>query len=268
MGAKRIAITGAEGVIGTVLRRGLADAYEVVAMTRTPQSFPHLVADVTDLAALRRSFAGVSAVVHLAAVADLSAGWEDVLAVNMVGTRNVYEAARLAGVESVVFASSGHVLGAAEERAGPGFYALDDARQFNETTPPEPDSVYAVGKLFGETLGRHYAEAYRMRVICIRFGTVLPDDDPRSAAAGRGRSAALPLAERYPRIRAKWLSHRDCCQLVRCAIEAAPVRYAVVYGTSANPRQIWSLASARGLLGYAPQDAAPRDTVSVGGGTT
>jgi nucleoside-diphosphate-sugar epimerase len=257
MNRQRVAITGAEGVIGSVLRRGLAQSYELVALTRTQQDFAHVVADVTELAALQRSFAGVSAVVHLAAAADLGAGWEDVLAVNMVGTRNVYEAARLAGVGTVVFASSGHVLGTAEERAGPEFYALGDARQFDEATPPEPDSVYAVGKLFGETLGRHYAESYGMRVICIRFGTVLPDDDPRSPAAGRGRSAAMPLAERYPRIRAKWLSHRDCCQLVRCAIEAAPVRHAVVYGTSNNPRQIWSLACARQLLGYAPEDAAP-----------
>jgi nucleoside-diphosphate-sugar epimerase len=258
MSAKRVAITGAEGVIGTVLRRGLRDEYELITLTRTPQPFPHRVADVTDPAALERGFAGAGAVVHLAAAADLSASWDDVLAINMVGTRNVFEAARRAGVETVVFASSGHVIGTAEERAGPGIYAPDDPRQFDEATAPEPDSVYAVGKLFGETLGRYYATAWRMRVICIRFGTVLPDDDPRSPAAGRGRSATMSLAERYPRIRAKWLSHRDCCALVRSAIEA-PVNYAVVYGTSNNPRQIWSLASARQLLGYAPQDAAPAE---------
>jgi hypothetical protein len=92
-------------------------------------------------------------------------------------------------------------------------------------------------------------------VISIRFGMVLPDDNPRTASAGRGRSASLSLEERYPRVRAKWLSHRDCCQLVRCCLEAG-VRHAIVFGTSNNPRQIWSLRSAR-ALGYAPQDAAP-----------
>ena len=64
-----------------------------------------------------RGFTEVHAVIHLAAAAGLSAEWEDVLSSNIVGTRNVFEAARLTGVKAVVFASSGHVLGLAEERA-------------------------------------------------------------------------------------------------------------------------------------------------------
>jgi nucleoside-diphosphate-sugar epimerase len=154
-----------------------------------------------------------------------------------------------------VFASSGHVLGGAEQRAGPSLYELDDAREFAETTPTEPDTLYAVAKVHGETLGRYYAAYRGLRVISIRFGIVLPDDDPKSELAGHGRSATLSRVERYPRIRAKWLSHRDCCQLVRCCLEAE-VAHAVVFGTSNNPRQIWSLNSAR-ALGYAPKDAAP-----------
>ena len=53
----------------------------------------------------------------------------------------------------------------------------------------------------------------------------------------------------------KWLSHRDCCQLFARCIDAESVGYAIVYGTSNNPRQIWSLATARRLLKYEPQDA-------------
>jgi nucleoside-diphosphate-sugar epimerase len=254
---KRVVITGAEGVVGTVLRRGFASRYEVVPITRSPQLFDSLVVDVTDLEALVGGFTEVHAVIHLAAASGLSAEWKDVLSSNIVGTRNVFEAARLAGVRAVVFASSGHVLGLAEERAGAELYSLQDDRVFEESAPVEPDSVYAASKVFGEALGRFYSESFGLRVVCVRLGIVLPNDNPRSAQGGRGRSAGLPLSERFPRVRAKWLSHRDCCQLFVRSIEAESVRYAIVYGTSNNPRQIWSLASARRLLKYEPQDAAP-----------
>ncbi|HWA26542.1 MAG TPA: NAD(P)-dependent oxidoreductase [Lacunisphaera sp.] len=255
--ARRIAITGAEGLIGGVLRAGLGSAGELVPVTLAAQSFPSIVADIADEEALVRAFTGIDAVVHLAATVTLAAEWPEVLRNNIGGTRNVFEAAVRCGVRKVVFASSGHVLGGAEQRAGPSLYDLDDPRVFDETTPTEPDTLYAVSKVQGEALGYYYARERGLPVISVRCGALFADNDPKSPAAGRGRSAKLSLAERYPRIRAKWLSHGDCCQLVRCCLEA-DVAHAVVFGTSNNPRQIWSLRSAR-ALGYAPQDAAPRE---------
>jgi len=254
---KTILITGAEGTVGAVLRRGFAINYRLIALTRTPQPFESRVADITDLDALVTEFHGVDAVIHLAAASALNAPWDAVLDNNIVGTRNVFEAARLAKVPAVIFASSGHVLGMVEEEAGNALYALENKREFDHTTPPRPDSLYAVSKVFGEAMGRYYSDVFPLRVICVRLGTILPDDDPRSASPGQGRSASLPLEERYPRIRAKWLSQRDCCELFRCCVEADHVRWAVVFGTSDNPRQPWSLAKARQVLGYTPVDAAP-----------
>lgn len=253
---KTVAITGAEGIVGSILRRELASQFHIVALTRDPQPFPSRAADIENLSVLVEAFRGADAVIHLAAASALNAGWDDVLRGNIVGTRNVFEAARQAGVPAVVYASSGHVTGAAEDEAGNGLYALDDRRVFEPTEPPRPDSLYAVSKSFGETIGRYYADAHGLRVICLRLGTILPDDNPRSESPGQGRSAGLPFSERYPRIRAKWLSHRDCGQLFACALRATSVRWAVVYGTSNNPRQIWDLEPAQRLLGYAPQDAA------------
>ncbi len=252
-----IVITGSEGVVGTVLRAGLAEAYALRCLTRTPQPFASEVADITDEVRLREVFAGADAVIHLAGAITLQAGWDDVLTHNMQGTRNVFAAAKCAGAPAVIYASSGHVLGGVEQRAGAGLYELGDTRQFDETTPPEPDTLYGVSKLYGETLGRHYARHEGMRVISIRIGMVLPGDDPRTREAGRGRSSAMTPEERYPRMRAKWLSHRDCCQLFLCALAAKHVADAVVFGTSNNPRQIWSLRGAREMLGYEPRDAAP-----------
>lgn len=255
-----IVITGAEGLVGSVLRTGLAEAYELRCLTRTPQAFRSVVADITDEAGLVEAFAGADAVIHLAGAVTLQAGWDDVLPHNIGGTRNVFAAAHRAGVPAVIYASSGHVLGGAEQRAGGALYDLTDARQFDESTPPEPDTPYGVSKLYGETIGRHYARHQGLRVISIRIGMVLPDDNPRTReAVGRGRSSAMTPRDRYPRMRAKWLSHRDCCQLFCCALAAKQVPDAVVFGTSDNPRQIWSLRSARELLGYRPVDAAPVD---------
>lgn len=255
-----IVITGSEGVVGAVLRAGLAKEYDLRCLTRTPQSFPSVVADIGDEARLVEVFAGADAVIHLAGAVTLQAAWDDVLAHNIVGTRNVFAAAHRAGVPTVIFASSGHVLGGTEQRAGAALYDLADVRQFDESTPPEPDTLYGISKLYGENLGQHYAQHQGLRVISIRIGMVLPDDNPRTRdAGGRGRSSAMTPQERYPRMRAKWLSHRDCCRLFHCALTAKHVREAVVFGTSDNPRQIWSLRSARELLGYEPADAAPVD---------
>ena len=108
MGARRVLVTGAEGTIGTAVREHLAERYELVSLTLTPQDFPSHVADISDLDAIRPAFQDVDAVVHLAASADLEASWDDVLRNNLVGTYNVFEAAREAGVSRVVFASSNH----------------------------------------------------------------------------------------------------------------------------------------------------------------
>jgi hypothetical protein len=67
----------------------------------------------------------------------------------------------------------------------------------------------------------------------------------------------LTTEQKYERLRATWLSHRDCAELVACCLEAEQVPWAIVYGISDNPRQFWDLAHARQMLGYQPQDQAP-----------
>ena len=235
MGARRILVTGAEGTIGTAVREHLAPRYELTSLTLTPQQFPSHVADVADLEAIRPAFEGVDAVVHLAASAGLETPWDDVLRNNIVGTYNVFEASRLAGVSRVVFASSNHVV---------GMYELDGA-----------PGLYGVSKAYGEALGRMYMERHGLRVFCLRIGAVRAHDDPTTPAT----SPLLDLDDegRRNRLRAVWLSRRDCAELVAACLEVEDVSWAVVYGVSANPRRFWDLRHARELLGWEPQDAAP-----------
>ena len=253
-----VLVTGAEGVIGSVVRARLADRFDLTSLTRAPAAFPSHVADIADIGAIRPAFEGVAAVVHLAATPHVSAPWQEVLHSNIVGTRNVFEAAREAGVERVVFASSNHVVGMAEIDGAPAIYAPDDARVIDERADVRPDSDYGVSKAFGEAHGRMYADRFGMRVICLRIGSVLADDDPAGPTplAGAGWMPWLTDEDRRARIRATWLSHRDCAELIRCSLEA-DVRFAIAYGVSDNARRFWSLEAARDLLGFVPVDRAP-----------
>ena len=250
-----ILITGADGLIGSILRRELADL-ELRLLTRAPIEAPSHVADIAELDAIAPAFAGVEAVIHLAAESSPQAAWSELVGPNVIGLRNIFEAARLAGVGRVVYASSTHVVAGHERAAAPALYELDDTRRFGVDVPVRPDSLYGATKAFGEVLGRYYADAHGLAVICLRIGWVWGGPDEEFLGGQDERDLADWQRQFHRRSRAIWLSQRDCGQLFRRAL-AADVRWAVVYGTSDNPRQIWDLEPARRLLGFRPQDSAP-----------
>jgi NAD+ dependent glucose-6-phosphate dehydrogenase len=256
---QRVLITGADGVIGRVIRDRLPSHFDLRLLTHRPSARPSHVAPIEDIDAIQPAFREVDAVVHLAGESRVDAPWQSVLPANVIGTYNVLEAARRAGVDRVVFASTNHVIGMYEADGAPGIYAPDDGRTFGADVPVRPDSLYGASKVFGEAVGRLYADRYGIRVICLRIGAVTATDDPHDAQPGRpfGPLPELTLVEARQRLAAVWLSHRDCAELVRCAL-VADVRWAVVYGTSDNPRKLWDLEGARTALGYVPRDSSAR----------
>ncbi len=237
------------------MRRELGERYELVSLTLTPQSFPSHVGDISRLEEIEPAFRDVDAVVHLAGSPAIETPWAEVLTNNIVGTYNVFEAARRAGVDRVVFASSNHTVGMYELDGAPDLYRADDGRLVDHTAELRPDSLYGVSKVYGEALGRLYVERHGLRVFCLRIGTVLAGDDPASGPA----PALLGLSpeEGAWRMQATWLSQRDCCSLIARCLEVEDVSWAVVYGVSANPRRFWDLEHAHELLGWEPEDAAP-----------
>lgn len=93
---RRIAITGAEGVLGSVLRHRLCQQFEIIAISRMPLHLEHVVetraVDLTDPAQVRDAFADADAVVHLAATdSTVTAPWAVVHGQNMQMDYNVYE---------------------------------------------------------------------------------------------------------------------------------------------------------------------------------
>lgn len=238
----RVAVTGATGLIGGLLVDGLDhDRFEVRALDRAD-------ADVTDLDALERAFAGAEALVHLAADSSVDAAWDELLGPNVVGAYHAYEAAVRAGVRRVVFASSNHAVGMYlydEERfADPGHPVKVDA-----AAPIRPDSLYGATKAFGEALGRLYADRHGLEVVCLRIGWVTDDDEPPTPERDVIRKD--PVVSR--RARGMWLSHRDCVSLVAAAL-SAQVRFAVVNGVGDNVGRWFSLDEGRRALDWWPRE--------------
>lgn len=247
-GRTRVLVTGAAGLIGGIVRPALSDEYQVRGLDARPGPGVDWVRDMRRLDSLGSAFAGSDVVVDLAAVSSLTASWDEVRRNNVPATINAFEAARLAGVRRVVFASSNHAVGM-YEREEPWASVVDGVYdgldpdtlpRLGVDAPVRPDGPYGVGKVLGEAVGRYYVDACGMSVICLRIGTVNPENAPTT-----------------PRHLATLLTHRDLVSLVRCCIAApSDVGFGIVYGISRNTWRIWDIESARELVGFEPADDA------------
>ena len=141
-------------------RRNLRD---LQALAR-PFEFCH--GDITDRPALDELFSSVrfDQVVHLAARAGVRGSLAEPALyqrVNVEGTVNVLEAARLNGVKKITIASSSSV------------YGLSSRTPFLESDPVGTAiSPYAASKLACEALGHVWHHLYGMDVAMLRFFTV------------------------------------------------------------------------------------------------
>ncbi len=246
---KKVLITGMSGLIGGILRAHLEKlgGYELSALNRrSVEGVPCLQADIADLDAIRPAFRGVDAVVHLAAHVSMEP-WESMLSANLIGTRNVYEAARVEGVRRVVFASSGATVKGFEDVSPysdivAGRYDNVPERWpiLTHETETRPVDLYGASKVWGEAVGRHYARDYDISILCVRIGAVGRDDRPSGA-----------------RTRAVYLSHGDVADMLHRCIEAPPdVKYDIFFATSKNKWGFRDVEHPRRVLGFEPGDSA------------
>ncbi|MEJ8814739.1 NAD(P)-dependent oxidoreductase [Variovorax ureilyticus] len=230
---KRIAITGAAGLVGTGLRQQLLEqGYAVVSLDLLPIANPApnettAVVDITNQPALTQRLEGCDAVVHLAACTT-DAPWKDQVHLSVEGTISLFDAARAAGVKRVVYASSHHVVGL-QPRSPHG-------PLMGDTAILRPDSRYAVGKAFGESIGALYAYKYGLPVLAIRIGNV------NTKPIDRRRLGS-------------WISFRDLAQLVIIGVERPDLVFEIVYGISDASGRHYDNASAY-RLGYRPKDSS------------
>ncbi|MGV8988524.1 MAG: NAD-dependent epimerase/dehydratase family protein [Cypionkella sp.] len=221
-----VLLTGASGVVGTLLRPYLLKRFGTLRLTDrvAPASMDagetFLLADLTDPQAALAATKGVDAIIHLAGLPG-EGTWDQVIQASMMTTVNMLEAARQVGAGRFVFASSNHAI---------GYHPR--SRKLTGDERVLPDSRYGVAKAFGEACLALYADKYGMKCMSIRIGTVI--DRPRSL-----------------RELSTFHHPEDLAQLISIGIEHAEVRNEIVWGQSDNLRSWWDNSRAA-ALGYRP----------------
>lgn len=242
-----VLVTGMSGLIGGAVLRHLGSTYSLRALNRSAVAgVPCHQADIADLEAIQPAFEGVDAVVHLAAKASMDTSFEELLQANIVGTYNVFEAARRAGVKRVIYASSGAATGGYEAEmpyrailAGAG-EEVGEWPRITHTSPLRPRGLYGASKIWGEALARLYVDAHGLSILCLRIGHVIREDRPLS-----------------PRDYSVWCSQRDIAQMIDLCLQAPEtLRFDIFYATSDNRWGYRDLTHAKEVLGFRPQDAA------------
>lgn len=189
-----------------------------------------LEADLRDLGACRRACEGVRLVFHQAALGSVPRSMEDPatsIAVNVAGTANLFTAARDAGVERVVYASSSSVYGDA-----PGLPK-------REGEEGEPLSPYAASKAMDEALARVFVACFDVALVGLRYFNVYgPRQDPEGPyAAVIPRFFAAALAGEAPQIHGDGEQSRDftfVADAVRANLLAAGAPAAAASGRAYN----------------------------------
>ncbi len=259
-----VLVTGAYGRVGTSLIEHTSGEFEYKYFDRQDQSkMETIVGDVSDYETLSNAIEGNDSVVHLAAEPQVDAEWPSVLENNIIGSYNCIKACRKNQIESLVLASTNHVVGMYEQEHAPELYDKQYDLLLDHRSPPRPDSYYASSKLFMEGLGRYYVENYEFpkQVYALRFGSVRCSeydhpfgDAERGVKNGEWNRESKRYQRSVRRMKATWQSRRDAAQLIECCLTDSSVEFDVFYGVSDNDRRWFDLERARTVLGYRPED--------------
>jgi nucleoside-diphosphate-sugar epimerase len=153
-------------------QRGLVGAYVVDELRRQGHSVVgfDLVDghDVLDGAAVSESMTGCEIAIHLAA-ADTPLPAEQIVETNVVGAKNVLDAAVSLGLRRVVLLSSVDALGIFMGEAPPAYLPIDDAHPARPTTP------YGASKRVAERMAERTGTTTGTSVICLRPPGVCDD---------------------------------------------------------------------------------------------
>lgn len=230
-----VAITGPTGQIGQAVVRALERAREVscvLGMARRPfdpsehglRKVSYRRGDVLDRAAVADLVAGADVVVHLAFV--IMGSVRESRAVNLGGSRNVFDAAAAAGVERVVYASSVAAYGFDRESPQP---LTEEVRARGSASHYYSAQKAQVEALLDRTLNGCHTAAYVFRP-CIVGGpdapllleslpyTQLADRLPRPLLHVLGRMPVLKPVLPDAGVPFQLVHHDDVASAVRTAV--------------------------------------------------
>jgi len=273
MAKETILLTGGTGLLGRALAPLLADNYQIVHLDlmNPADGNPYIKADLCDAVAVEQACQGVAAIIHAGALHGrrwAEAGDDAGFCVNVLGTKNILEGARKAGVRRVVYTSS---IWATGHGPNPPYLPID------EQLPREPMELYGLTKKLGEQMCQYASANYGISTICLRPGGILPADAAPGTRIGllsaavdvRDVAQAHLLALEAP---ADMLHETFCitADSPLCCISAedwatnpasalereSPGMAQLVASNRLRPasiREWYSIEKARRLLGYQPQ---------------
>lgn len=233
----KILITGASGNLGSYMASILAKKYELVLTDIRPQknkTSNFIKADLADFKSIKKLCKDIDVILHFGASCQKDSPWEELLPNNIIGTRNVFEAAHECGCKRVVFASSINTI-----NGYPADYELPLKAVL------KPLNLYGVSKAFGEALGSYYADQKNLSVLCLRFGRIADKCDPKITmhTAARGFS---PID--------RVIIYEDAAQLIEKCIRAPKkVHFGIFNALSDNRNKRLDISETKAILGYKPK---------------
>lgn len=213
---KKILLTGSQGILGTIIRKKIRN------YLFTPLDLPE--ANIRNYDQLLELSHGHEIIMHFAWDSKNESSFTTGISFdNPLMAYNVYRVAIEAKIPRVIIASSIHAddydLRGNDELLSP--YRL-----------PSPKNPYGATKVYIEALGRYYAKQ-GLEVVCLRLGSVTPNNLPYNISSG-----------------CRFLTHRDLIELLKCCIEAKniPDNYVIIYGVSNNTGRVHSIQNPFGWI--------------------
>jgi GDP-4-dehydro-6-deoxy-D-mannose reductase len=175
MAKKKVLITGIAGFVGSHLAELLLlHGYEIYGLCRPRSKTDHIEsiigrlhledADLLDSHSLYTTISRIKPdfIFHLAAQSFVPTSWVSpsvTLEVNIVGTANLFEAIRQAGIDPVI------QIACSSEEYG---LVMKEELPIKENNPLRPLSPYAVSKVAMDYLGYQYFQSYKVRIVRTR----------------------------------------------------------------------------------------------------
>ncbi len=242
-----VLVTGASGLIGGILNAKLTE-HNLFGIDIKECNYKNFeILDISNSKKLETIMSKnrIDTVVHLAGNASVDANWDSLSVNNFTGTLNIFNACKETDVKKIIFASSNHAVGLFENDSPYKEIIKGDynkiSKNYKLISPyceVRPDSLYGVSKAFGENLGRFFYESYKIKVACLRIGSVIKDNNPKVKNSSRFFST--------------WCSHDDISGLINACIRSNNIEFDIFYGVSDNDWKIWDISNAEKILSFKP----------------